>query len=80
MESTEKSVLNMVAVCKISVQTGTLVRCGGGFVINFFEGRHRGLTFRKAEKCLEKECVCLGKCRQLISGNKTWPSPQKYSP
>lgn len=54
---------SVVSICKISMQTGTLVRYGSEFVTTLFERSHRGLIVRKTEKCLEEECVCFGKCR-----------------
>lgn len=50
---------SMEAICKISVQTGTAVRCGVGFVITFFGRRHREATLSIAGKCLGEKCVCV---------------------
>lgn len=47
-------------------------------MITFFERRHRG--FRIAEKCLEEQCACFGKCKELVNSNKTWISPGKHNP
>lgn len=48
------------SICKISMQTGTAVRCGVGFVITFFGRRHREATLSIAGKCLGEKRVCFG--------------------
>lgn len=53
---------SMVSICKINLQTGTLVRCGGEFVASLFEWSHREI----AEK---QKCLSVWKRKMCVLGN-----------